>query len=76
MQPWVWAVLFVAVVLVIGFAVDRRARAKRAGLVRPADTRGRSKADPVVRARTDNPGSAGVAYREHGTDVSGGPGVN
>ena len=76
MQPWVWAVLFCAAALAIGFAVDRRARAQRAGLERPADTKGRSKADPVVQARIDNPGSAGVAYREHGTDATGGPGVN
>ena len=53
MQPWVWAVLFIAVVLGIGFVVDRRARAKRAGLVRPADTRGRSKVDPITQARQD-----------------------
>ncbi|MCC8245836.1 hypothetical protein [Saccharothrix luteola] len=76
MQPWVWAVLFCAVVLAIGFVVDRRARAKRAGLERPADTKGRSKADPVVQARIDNPGSAGVALRQHGNDLSGGGGVN
>ena len=75
MQPWVWAVLFCAVVLAIGFVVDRRARAKRAGLERPADTKGRSKADPVVQARIDNPGSAGITRREHGSDFSGG-GVN
>jgi len=68
MQPWVWAVLFCAVALAIGYLVDRRARAKRAGLVRPADTRGRSKADPVVQARIDNPGSAGIAYRQEGGD--------
>jgi hypothetical protein len=76
MQPWVWAVLFCAAVLAIGFVVDRRARAKRAGLERPADTKGRSKADPVVQARIDNPGSAGVALRQHGNDLSGGGGVN
>ncbi|MCE7000600.1 hypothetical protein LZG04_38165 [Saccharothrix sp. S26] len=75
MQPWAWAVLFCVVALAVGFAVDRRARAKRAGLERPADTTGRSKADPVVRARTDNPGSAGITRREHGSDFSGG-GVN
>ena len=74
MQPWVWAVLFCAALLTIGFAVDRRARAKRAGLERPADTRGRSKADPVVQARIDNPGSTGIAYRQEGGD--GGGGVN
>lgn len=66
MQSWVWAVLFCAALLVIGFAVDRRARARRAGLERPADTRGRSKADPVVQARIDNPGAAGVTHRQHG----------
>ncbi|WP_158843322.1 hypothetical protein [Saccharothrix deserti] len=66
MQPWVWGVLFCAALLAIGFAVDRKARAKRAGLERPADTRGRSKADPVVQARIDNPGSAGVAERVDG----------
>ncbi|KOX16200.1 hypothetical protein ADK67_40330 [Saccharothrix sp. NRRL B-16348] len=60
--------LFIAAVLAIGFAVDRKARAKRAGLVRPADTKGRSKADPVVQARIDNPGSAGIAYRHDGGD--------
>ena len=75
MPPWAWAIVFVAVVLAIGFAVDRKARAQRAGLERPADTRGRSKADPVVQARIDNPGSAGITRREHGTDLSGG-GVN
>ncbi|QQQ75336.1 hypothetical protein IOD16_30200 [Saccharothrix sp. 6-C] len=64
MQPWIWAVLFCAAALTIGYAVDRRARAKRAGLVRPADTKGRSKADPVVQARIDHPGSAGIAQRQ------------
>ncbi|MFI9010263.1 hypothetical protein ACIGNX_23820 [Actinosynnema sp. NPDC053489] len=72
MQPWLWGVLFCAAALVIGFLVDRRARAKRAGLERPADTRGRSKADPVVQARIDNPGAAGIARRDHGSSAGGG----
>ncbi len=66
MQPWVYGVLFCALLLGLGFLVDRRARAKRAGLVRPADTHGRSKADPVVQARVDNPGSAGITERMEG----------
>ncbi|NUT49110.1 MAG: hypothetical protein HOV94_17645 [Saccharothrix sp.] len=75
MQPWLWAVLFCAAVLALGLAVDRRARAKRAGLERPADTRGRSKAEPVGQARVDNPGAAGVVYRPPGDSTYGG-GVN
>ncbi|MEU4739984.1 hypothetical protein AB0G02_05885 [Actinosynnema sp. NPDC023658] len=72
MQPWLWAVLFCAVVLALGLVVDRRARAKRAGLTRPADTKGRSKADPVVQARIDHPGSAGIALRLHGDGTNNG----
>ncbi|GAA0263243.1 hypothetical protein GCM10010492_75390 [Saccharothrix mutabilis subsp. mutabilis] len=76
MQPWVYGVLFCAVLIGIALVVDRRARAKRAGLQRPADTRGRSKADPVVRARIDNPGSAGIAERAEGrVGGNGGAGV-
>ncbi|GAB2984091.1 hypothetical protein [Saccharothrix stipae] len=75
MPPWLWGLLFCATLLTIGAVVDRRARAKRAGLERPADTRGRSKADPVVQARLDNPGSAGIAHRRDG-DETGGVGVN
>lgn len=72
MQPWVWAVLFCAAVLAIGYVVDRKARAERAGLERPADTKGRSKVHPVVQARIDHPGSAGVAYRQEGGDAGAG----
>ncbi|MFI9815697.1 hypothetical protein [Saccharothrix variisporea] len=66
MQTWVYGVLFAAVLIAIALVVDRRARAKRAGLERPADTRGRSKADPVSQARIDNPGAAGIAERVEG----------
>ncbi|XVV02387.1 hypothetical protein ACQPW3_34235 [Actinosynnema sp. CA-248983] len=66
MQTWVYAVLFCALLAGIGLLVDRRARAVRKGLERPADTRGRSKAEPVGQARVDNPGAAGIAQRMEG----------
>ncbi|NUT97389.1 MAG: hypothetical protein HOY78_35740 [Saccharothrix sp.] len=69
MQPWVYGVLFCAVLIgsaLAAFVVDRRARAKRAGLEQPADTRGRSMGDPVAQARIDNPGSAGITERLEG----------
>ncbi|MEU6155741.1 hypothetical protein ABZ816_37720 [Actinosynnema sp. NPDC047251] len=66
MQPWAYGVLFCALLLAAGFVVDRRARAKRAGLERPADRVGRSKAGPVTQARIDHPGSAGTTERLEG----------
>ncbi|RKT57193.1 hypothetical protein [Saccharothrix australiensis] len=66
MQPWLYAVLFCALLLAIGVVVDRRARAERAGLVRPADTAGRSRAEPVAQARIDHPGAAGITERVDG----------
>ncbi|WP_447003949.1 hypothetical protein ACRAKI_30575 [Saccharothrix isguenensis] len=71
MHPWLWAVLFCAALLTTGLVVDRRARGKRAGLERPADTTGRSRADPLVRARVDNPGATGVTHRMHGDSPGG-----
>ncbi|MEJ2857058.1 MULTISPECIES: hypothetical protein [unclassified Saccharothrix] len=73
MQTWVYGVLFAAVLIGIALVVDRRARAKRAGLERPADTRGRGSAvNPVAQARIDNPGSAGIAERVEGRAGSNG----
>ncbi|MFD9738659.1 hypothetical protein [Umezawaea sp. NPDC059074] len=66
MGTWVYAVVFVVVLVGVGVLVDRRARRKRQGLERFADTTGRTKAEPVAQARVDHPGSAGVAERLEG----------
>jgi hypothetical protein len=60
MPTWVYAVVFCAVVLGIGLLVDRRSRAVRKGLEVPADTKGRSSADGVTRARLEPGGSGGL----------------
>lgn len=66
MPPWAYVVLVCVVLVAIGVVVDRSAGRTRHGLVRPADTKGRSSADPVVQARTDNPGAAGITERMEG----------
>lgn len=58
MPTWVYAVVFCALLVGIGYVVDRRSRAVRAGLEVPADRSGRTKVDGVTRARQE-PGGAG-----------------
>jgi hypothetical protein len=60
MPTWIYAVIFCAVVLLVGYLVDRRSRAQRAGLEVPADTRGRSGADTTSQARLGPHGAGGA----------------
>jgi hypothetical protein len=60
MPSWLYAVIFCVLVLAIGFVVDRRSRAVRAGLEVPADTAGRSRVDGVARARLEPGGGGGL----------------
>lgn len=61
MPMWAYAVVFCVVLAGIGYVVDRRSRAVRAGLEVPADRRGRSRADGVTRARLESGGAGGLA---------------
>ncbi|MEO6084770.1 MAG: hypothetical protein ABIQ18_16835 [Umezawaea sp.] len=58
MPTWVYAVVFCALLVGIGYVVDRRVRAVRKDLVVPADKKGRTSVDGVTRARLE-PGGAG-----------------
>jgi hypothetical protein len=69
MPTWVYAVVFCAVVLLVGYLVDRRSRAVRAGLEVPADTKGRSGADTTSQARLGphaSGGSDGISSGSYG----------
>ncbi|MEU4448649.1 hypothetical protein AB0K14_04765 [Actinosynnema sp. NPDC050801] len=71
MPTWIYFVIFCAVLLLVAYLVDRRARAQRAGLVAPADTRGRSGADTIGRARLGPHGaggSDGITSGSYGSD--------
>jgi hypothetical protein len=73
MPTWVYAVVFCALLVGIGFVVDRRTRAVRRGLDVPADKKGRSSVDGVTRARQEPGGAGGLGVGlNHGDGHSGG----
>lgn len=68
MPLWAYAVVFCVVLVGIGYVVDRRSRAIRAGLVVPADSQGRHSADGAARARLGPGGASRLG------DIGGGAG--
>ncbi|MGM1062227.1 hypothetical protein [Saccharothrix sp. Mg75] len=69
MPTWTCVVVFCAVLLLVAHLVQRRDRARRAGLVAPADTTGRSGADTTARARLGPHGAGdGSTAGSHGGD--------
>jgi hypothetical protein len=67
MPTWVYAVMFCALLVGIGYVVDRRVRAVRKDLVVPADKKGRTSVDGVTRARLEPGGAGGGVGLNYGT---------